>query len=191
MIYVILIYFLLMTRRPPRSTLSSSSAASDVYKRQLQDQPILNPNNKMDYEVNDEPDILENVGMKEKEEFEFNQRMKEEIKQKKLGGAYNYEDKFQQEKKLLPQYDEERPQKSGIFLDDQGEYDAQKIERIKQIKNKLLKKNTNEIQLYQDRKIQSEYYDEKEERKFKVPIQKKIQKKRKFKETCRYSRGKC
>ena len=29
----------------------------------------------MDYEVNDEPDILENVGMKEKEEFEFNQRV--------------------------------------------------------------------------------------------------------------------
>eukprot|EP00656_Telonema_subtile_P054327 TRINITY_DN8096_c0_g1_i5.p1 TRINITY_DN8096_c0_g1~~TRINITY_DN8096_c0_g1_i5.p1 ORF type:complete len:127 (+),score=17.75 TRINITY_DN8096_c0_g1_i5:84-464(+) len=28
-----------MIRRPPRSTLSSSSAASDVYKRQLQDHP--------------------------------------------------------------------------------------------------------------------------------------------------------
>src|SRR5664279_5768661 len=30
-----------MIRRPPRSTLSSSSAASDVYKRQLHDHPVL------------------------------------------------------------------------------------------------------------------------------------------------------
>src|SRR5678815_3101428 len=30
-------FFFLMIRRPPRSTLDRSSAASDVYKRQLQD----------------------------------------------------------------------------------------------------------------------------------------------------------
>eukprot|EP00658_Telonema_sp_P-2_P035869 TRINITY_DN26026_c0_g1_i1.p1 TRINITY_DN26026_c0_g1~~TRINITY_DN26026_c0_g1_i1.p1 ORF type:complete len:126 (+),score=20.33 TRINITY_DN26026_c0_g1_i1:33-410(+) len=29
-----------MIRRPPRSTLSSSSAASDVYKRQVEDNPL-------------------------------------------------------------------------------------------------------------------------------------------------------
>src|SRR5664279_5966341 len=32
-----------MIRRPPRSTLSSSSAASDVYKRQVQNDPRVTP----------------------------------------------------------------------------------------------------------------------------------------------------
>ena len=32
-----LIFFFLMIRRPPRSTLDRSSAASDVYKRQVDD----------------------------------------------------------------------------------------------------------------------------------------------------------
>ena len=34
---VLLFFFFLMIRRPPRSTQSRSSAASDVYKRQLED----------------------------------------------------------------------------------------------------------------------------------------------------------
>src|SRR5678816_2116273 len=33
-------FFFLMIRRPPRSTLDRSSAASDVYKRQVLDQPF-------------------------------------------------------------------------------------------------------------------------------------------------------
>eukprot|EP00658_Telonema_sp_P-2_P023649 TRINITY_DN19480_c0_g1_i1.p1 TRINITY_DN19480_c0_g1~~TRINITY_DN19480_c0_g1_i1.p1 ORF type:complete len:351 (+),score=86.46 TRINITY_DN19480_c0_g1_i1:118-1170(+) len=37
-----IVFFCLMIRRPPRSTLSSSSAASDVYKRQTQDDAIRN-----------------------------------------------------------------------------------------------------------------------------------------------------
>ena len=32
------LFFFLMIRRPPRSTLDRSSAASDVYKRQVDDQ---------------------------------------------------------------------------------------------------------------------------------------------------------
>ena len=32
-------FFFLMIRRPPRSTLDRSSAASDVYKRQVDDGP--------------------------------------------------------------------------------------------------------------------------------------------------------
>ena len=32
------VFFFLMIRRPPRSTQSRSSAASDVYKRQVEDQ---------------------------------------------------------------------------------------------------------------------------------------------------------
>ena len=36
-------FFFLMIRRPPRSTLDRSSAASDVYKRQGQAYPYLNP----------------------------------------------------------------------------------------------------------------------------------------------------
>ena len=33
--------FVVMIRRPPRSTLSSASAASDVYKRQLDDDALM------------------------------------------------------------------------------------------------------------------------------------------------------
>ena len=36
---VVFFFFFFMIRRPPRSTQSRSSAASDVYKRQVQNQP--------------------------------------------------------------------------------------------------------------------------------------------------------
>ena len=35
--YVVAVFFFLMIRRPPRSTLDRSSAASDVYKRQVEE----------------------------------------------------------------------------------------------------------------------------------------------------------
>ena len=34
---IVVFFFFLMLRRPPRSTQSRSSAASDVYKRQIQE----------------------------------------------------------------------------------------------------------------------------------------------------------
>ena len=41
-VWIWLLFFFLMIRRPPRSTQSRSSAASDVYKRQVDD-PVFGP----------------------------------------------------------------------------------------------------------------------------------------------------
>ena len=40
-VYVFFVFFFLMIRRPPRSTQSRSSAASDVYKRQIEDRDMI------------------------------------------------------------------------------------------------------------------------------------------------------
>ena len=42
-----LLFFFLMIRRPPRSTLDRSSAASDVYKRQLDQVAVMVPNDEL------------------------------------------------------------------------------------------------------------------------------------------------
>ena len=49
--YIIIVIFFLMIRRPPRSTQSRSSAASDVYKRQVHNDPIFLKGEKDDVKV--------------------------------------------------------------------------------------------------------------------------------------------
>ena len=46
----VFVFFFVMNRRPPRSTQSRSSAASDVYKRQIKNDPSFGCN-KLDWEI--------------------------------------------------------------------------------------------------------------------------------------------
>eukprot|EP00658_Telonema_sp_P-2_P064561 TRINITY_DN53626_c0_g1_i1.p2 TRINITY_DN53626_c0_g1~~TRINITY_DN53626_c0_g1_i1.p2 ORF type:complete len:123 (-),score=51.52 TRINITY_DN53626_c0_g1_i1:62-430(-) len=56
-----------MIRRPPRSTLSSSSAASDVYKRQMQDGMV---GFSSDEDEEDDKDVMEHFDPDLKDSFE-------------------------------------------------------------------------------------------------------------------------
>ena len=81
--------------------------------------------------------------------------------------------------KYLTQYDERNPDKSGISLDEHGQYDVQKIAKLERIKAKL-GRNSKAIQLNTQQVVASEYYTPEEmQKKFAVPKVRKRKKKKK------------
>jgi hypothetical protein len=92
--------------------------------------------------VNDDDDALVNIDLAE----DYKSKVDLENRTKKYD---SYEDKFNEEKKILGKYDEKKREKDGFVLDDEGEYNLEKIRKLESIKAKLSGKGLgkNEVSL--------------------------------------------